>query len=335
MSWSPTPTPPLNLAPARLGHRVERAAFALGRAEALAREVSPALWDRREAVWESRLGGAPLSLVELLAAETADDGVPDAGPVAAAQHWLAALQELRTVPTTEPALSPAHWRAAVARLERGKRSHGPLGGRDQGQASLRRLWIRHGGLGAAARVAVAGVTQSPGLAILGRLAAHALLHHAGLAVAAVAPVAAAATAPSDGPTGADGRADLRRGMSPGVGDWLHGLLGGVEERHAVTQSLREQVARDADRVSRLPRCAASTLAVLAQFQRTPVATITSVSQAAGLCFPTTLRATQRLKDCGVLREVTGRRSGRVFAYVAYLRLLEPAGAAGAESGGQT
>lgn len=332
MSWSPVPCPSPRAPSARLGHVLEQVAFALGRAEALAREVSPVLWDQREAVWEARLGGATLSLAELVAAETGDDGVAASGPIATALGWLAALRELRTVPTTEPVLSPSHWRAAVARLEP---DHGPRDGRDPGLGSLRRLWFRHGGLGASSRVAAAGLHRTPGLAVIGRLAAHALLHHAGLAVAAVAPVAAATTAPAAPPTDAYGTVGPLRSLSPGVIDWLRGLLRGVEERQAVTQLLREQVARDADRVSRLPRCAESTLVVLAQFQRTPVATITSVSQAVGLCFPTALRATQRLQDYGVVREMTGRRSGRVFAYEAYLRLLEPAGAAAEGQGRQT
>ena len=41
-----------------------------------------------------------------------------------------------------------------------------------------------------------------------------------------------------------------------------------------------------------------------------------------LSVPTINAALGRLEDAGILREITGRRRGRVFAYDAYLALLQ-------------
>jgi len=335
---------------------MEQTAFALGRSEALGRDVSAGLWDRREAVLEARLGGASLSLAALLEAEAVGDDAIESAACVEARRWLAALRALRSAPAAEPVLSPAHWRVAAAYLGDGdgtNRGNGPGSTRRFAGAPVRALWMQHGGLAAAARVASGGPAVSAFSARLSRLAAHGLLHHAGLTVAAVAPLVAAAlpadgsadasvgstaearaTAESGNRVAAEGQAATGRRAASRTAAWLGGVCRALEERHALSQRLRDRVAQDAGRVSRLPRCAASTRAVLEQFQRTPVATITTISHAAALCFPTTLRATQRLLDCGILREVTGRRSGRVFAYEAYLALLEPEGVATAEGEGR-
>ena len=47
----------------------------------------------------------------------------------------------------------------------------------------------------------------------------------------------------------------------------------------------------------------------------------SVSARLGLSEPAVYGALRRLEDAGVLREVTGRRRGRLYAYDAYLKVL--------------
>jgi Fic family protein len=42
----------------------------------------------------------------------------------------------------------------------------------------------------------------------------------------------------------------------------------------------------------------------------------------GLSVPTVNAAVARLEEAGILREVTGRKRGRVFVYHAYLALLQ-------------
>ena len=42
----------------------------------------------------------------------------------------------------------------------------------------------------------------------------------------------------------------------------------------------------------------------------------------GLSVPTVNAALARLEDAGILREITGRRRGRLFVYDAYLTLLQ-------------
>jgi len=60
---------------------------------------------------------------------------------------------------------------------------------------------------------------------------------------------------------------------------------------------------------------------LDRFAHRPIETLKGISQAAGLSYPTVSHAVERLETLGVVREMTGRKRNRLFAYDAYLKLL--------------
>jgi hypothetical protein len=165
-------------------HALERAAYALGCSEGLLQDVRAALWDRREAVSEARLAGESLTLAHLLAEEALLGERRTSLRSSSARRWLNALWLVREASSEAPALSGPHWHAVLSCLDSQTLT-------TQARASLRRwseelrgLWARQGGLAASSMV-VAPSHEAPDTGLgaqLGRLASHALLHHAGRTV---------------------------------------------------------------------------------------------------------------------------------------------------------
>jgi len=56
-------------------------------------------------------------------------------------------------------------------------------------------------------------------------------------------------------------------------------------------------------------------------RRRPLASIHTLAAATSLSFPTAARAVEALERLGIAREITGRKRERVFAYPAYLDIL--------------
>ncbi len=81
---------------------------------------------------------------------------------------------------------------------------------------------------------------------------------------------------------------------------------------------------DEDRgtVQTLGRGAASAFRVHDLMQRRPLVTIRAVAKELSLSLPTVGKSLEHLVDLGIVREVTGKRRRRVFAYRRYLDILD-------------
>jgi Fic family protein len=77
---------------------------------------------------------------------------------------------------------------------------------------------------------------------------------------------------------------------------------------------RERITAESDRVG-------SALRVHEILQQNPFATGTSLVQQTGLTAPTVNAALAELQRLQIVNEITGRQRGRVFAYTAYLGIL--------------
>jgi len=107
--------------------------------------------------------------------------------------------------------------------------------------------------------------------------------------------------------------------------WLDFFLDGVV---ATAQSAVDTAHRlltifgdDAVRVQTLRRSAASARRVFDAFQSRPLATIASLAARTGASVPTVTRAVDALVNLGIVKEITGRKRERVFAYARYLDIL--------------
>jgi Fic family protein len=109
-------------------------------------------------------------------------------------------------------------------------------------------------------------------------------------------------------------------------DWLAFFLEGViavaSSATETARQIRRLVERDREAVHGLGRGAASALRVHELAGRRVVLTSSSTLAELELSTPTVNGALARLEEAGILREVTGRRRGRVFVYAAYFDLLQ-------------
>jgi Fic family protein len=107
--------------------------------------------------------------------------------------------------------------------------------------------------------------------------------------------------------------------------WLDFFLEGVAETGTgavdTAHRLLAMFQSDTERIQDLGRAAANALRVFNALRRRPVADIDHLARQTGVAYPTAARAVDALVRLGVLRELTGRRRGRVFAYDGYLAIL--------------
>ncbi len=107
--------------------------------------------------------------------------------------------------------------------------------------------------------------------------------------------------------------------------WVDFFLEGVEVTAAgAVDTARRLVGlfeQDTARVATSGRTAATLLRVLRAMHERPVITLKEVSRRTGLSFPTSAKSMTALIDLGLVRELTGYRRNRVFAYDRYLSIL--------------
>ena len=84
------------------------------------------------------------------------------------------------------------------------------------------------------------------------------------------------------------------------------------------RSINQLLGRDRLRVAALGRTAASATLVFDTLARRPVRSVTSICLETGQSPVTVNTALLRLEQTGMVREMTGKRRGRVFGYSAYL-----------------
>jgi Fic family protein len=107
--------------------------------------------------------------------------------------------------------------------------------------------------------------------------------------------------------------------------WLEFFLEGVyRTADAAVDTANRLLAvfrEDRRDVERLGRRASTGLRVFEAIRARPVATVTDVAARSGVSYPTASKRIDDLVELAILRELTGRRRDRVFAYDRYLQLL--------------
>lgn len=107
--------------------------------------------------------------------------------------------------------------------------------------------------------------------------------------------------------------------------WLDFFLEGVsttsDQAVETTHRLLALFREDSALVQALGRSAANTLRVFNALSARPLATIGSLRDSTGTSYPTAARAVNALEKLGIVREITGRKRERVFAYGRYLEIL--------------
>jgi Fic family protein len=118
---------------------------------------------------------------------------------------------------------------------------------------------------------------------------------------------------------------------PWLGFFLEGVIDVAGSATDTTRRIVELVARDRQRIQTIGRPAGSAQQVHDLISRTVIATIPEASKQLPLSEPTVASAISHLEALGIVRELTGRERGRIYAYTEYLGILNegtelPAGA---------
>jgi Fic family protein len=87
------------------------------------------------------------------------------------------------------------------------------------------------------------------------------------------------------------------------------------------RSIAELFQGNRDHIRHIGRGSGSALQVHEALAERPLATVGSLVEATALSAPTAGRALESLEVLGIVREITGRRRSRVYAYSQYLDML--------------
>ena len=352
------PVPPLDLAGARQ-RQLEQALLACGRLDAVTALLpEPDLflyaYVRREAVLSSQIEGTQSSLSDLLLFELDeapgvpfDDVVEVSNYVAALEHGLARLRE--GFPLSNRLLREVHGKL----LARGRgadklpgefrRSQNWIGGTRPGNAHYvpppvpsiaecmaaleRFIHAEADGLPILVKAALAHVqfeTIHPfldGNGRVGRLLIALMLADAGVLAQPLLYLSLYFK---------QHRAEYYRQLDAVRRDgdweaWVDFFLEGVAQTAAgavdTAHRLLALFADDAAKARDLGRAAANALRVFDALRARPIASINDLSRRTAVSYPTVARAIEALAALGIVRELTGRKRDRVFAYDRYLAVL--------------
>ena len=113
-----------------------------------------------------------------------------------------------------------------------------------------------------------------------------------------------------------------------AGDWegwtqffLECVREAADDGVRVARKLHALVGRDRGRVLAHERSTVTAIRLIERLPSRPVVTVAAASDLLGLTAPPTRKAVALRESLGVLREITGKRRGRAYAYDEYLRIL--------------
>ena len=113
------------------------------------------------------------------------------------------------------------------------------------------------------------------------------------------------------------------------GDWeawvtffLEGVIETAEQAVRTAQRIMNLFADDQTRIDTMGQAAGNVLRVHSYLQKKPVLEIPKASTEIGVSQPTVTSALKRLKEIGVVKEITGKARDRIYVYKEYLDILE-------------
>jgi Fic family protein len=351
------PNPPIDITPQRQ-RMLERALLACGRLDAISALLpEPDLflyaYVRREAVLSSQIEGTQSSLSDLLLFEMQgapgapfDDVVEVSNYVAALEHGLARLRE--DFPLSNRLIREMH--AELLATGRGaallpgefRRSQNWIGGTRPGNAvfvppppqeveacmkEFESYLHDERAASALLKAALAHLqfeTIHPfldGNGRVGRLLIALILHHDGVLKQPLLYLSLYFKTH---------RADYYSLLDKvrQDGDWeawvdffLDGVISTATSAVSTAHRLLALFSNDAARIRELGRATANALRVFDAFRARPVISLPGITERAGIAFTTAARMIEELRALGIVREITGRKRERVYAYQAYLDIL--------------
>ena len=113
-----------------------------------------------------------------------------------------------------------------------------------------------------------------------------------------------------------------------TGDWeewfsffLKGVVETAEQATETAQKITALFKASNEKIKKLGKVSGSVLRLHAYLEKQPVSYTGNAVKGSGLTLPTVIKAFAELEKLGIVRETTGRERKRLYAYVAYLELL--------------
>jgi Fic family protein len=103
--------------------------------------------------------------------------------------------------------------------------------------------------------------------------------------------------------------------------FLHGVKQTAEQAVASARRLRTLFATDLERITGLGRAAGNIIRIHQQLQLQPVASVNAIANKLDMAVNTARSALTQMQTLGIVREITGGKYGRLYAYDAYLSIL--------------
>jgi Fic family protein len=107
--------------------------------------------------------------------------------------------------------------------------------------------------------------------------------------------------------------------------WLEFFLKGVRDvarqAHDAARQISRLFAADLEKTTSLGRAAPTARAILMLMQQRPILTIAKAAALSETTFPTASSALANLESLGLIKEISGKQRGRIYAYQAYLNIL--------------
>lgn len=108
--------------------------------------------------------------------------------------------------------------------------------------------------------------------------------------------------------------------------WLEFFLIGVKEVAEQANSAARRITKifenDAEKITKLSRAAATARKVHDVMRQRPIVTVALVMELCDTTAPTATNALSNLIELEIVREITGKERGRVYAYTEYLEVLD-------------
>ena len=109
-------------------------------------------------------------------------------------------------------------------------------------------------------------------------------------------------------------------------EWLEFFLEGVQitAEEAVTSASKilTVFAEDRKKIEKVGRMAASALRIHELLQKKPITSVPMASKELNLSAPTVRNSIDKLKEIGLVKEITGKKRDRLFSYQSYLDILQ-------------
>jgi len=103
--------------------------------------------------------------------------------------------------------------------------------------------------------------------------------------------------------------------------FMEGLTETAESAVATSRKLNSLLERDRGIIQEAGKAAGSALRIHRVLEKSPILTIGTASRKSKISVPTTTSSFKLLEKLKIVKEITGKRRGRLFAYTRYIKLL--------------